>query len=142
MNKSLHSLTSKLIIPPLPHSSPSEIKQFARQHAWKIALLPKEQAKLLQDKTSISSDEWFNTTGAATYCLCQTHDSKRDWHNALLENRRKQNDSIAVFILGKTPRGNAERLGELECHTVKGKVYYTKQALEKWLKDMESYTTH
>ncbi|WP_415886601.1 hypothetical protein ACMXYO_01115 [Neptuniibacter sp. QD37_6] len=138
----MRELTSKMIIPTLSHSTPREFKRFAKEHAWKIALLPKEKVKLLQDETSIRSEEWFNTTGAATYCLCQACDPEKDWHTVLKENRRKQNDSVAVLILGKEPRGNAERLGELECHTVGRKVYYTKSALDKWLAGMKSFSKH
>lgn len=128
-------------IPEPPHRLETR-KRLAAKDMWKIAALPHNENSRLNEETDTVSDYWFNTNGAATYCLCKTGDSETDWYNLFKENRRLQIDLIAAMSLGKKPRGNAYRLGRLQFHTVRKKVYYTKSDLDKWLAGISSRTIH
>jgi hypothetical protein len=105
----------------------------AKSILWRIAALPKKKSEELCNATGCTEKYWFNTTGAAFYCLCKTGDSNIDWHSLLQENRRCQYDKIDVKVFGKKPRGNVERLSELVKFTIKRKVYYTSLHLDIWL---------
>lgn len=127
---------------PEPLHMITKIKRVAAEDTWKLAALPCRENSDLNNATGIVSDYWFNTNGAAMYCLCKSSNQVTDWYHVLKENRRQQIDLIAAMSLGKKPRGNAYRLGELPFHTVRKKVYYTKSELDKWLAGISSKTTH
>lgn len=96
---------------------------------------------LLLDQTAKrTGEQWLNTSAAAFYCMDRTGRTDIEWHNVLMENRREQNGVFAVLV-GKKPRGNAARLGELPCTRYSRKVYYAVSDLNRWLALLPSSMT-
>lgn len=138
MTRSLKSyLPSSYITPELP-SRLDKIRMIASKELWRITVLPASENYRLKKATGVTDDYWFNTTGAAFYCFCKKGYPKTDWHSVLQENRRNQNDAVAVVGAGKKPRGNVYRLGELRHHMVGNKIFYTKTDIDKWLTGFSS----
>jgi hypothetical protein len=129
---------------PTGYISITSIKRLAAMHTWKLAVLPKLTIHTIQSVTKKKDEFWFNSTGAAMYCLCKTGDSSIDWHSILKENRRSQNDPDMVGI-GCEPKprtGNAYRYGNLRYYEVGKKVFYTKSDLDDWLAGFISPRVH
>lgn len=119
-----------------------KLKILAREDLWHLATLSNKKAAELRSATRCIDHHWFNTTGAAFYCLCKTGDSNTDWHSLLLENRRCQYDKADMTFFGRKPRGNVERLSQIVTFTVRRKVYYTSLNLEIWLAEYLSRKVH
>lgn len=127
---------------PEPPHVLAAIKRLAADHVWQLAALPYSENSRLNEVTGVISDYWFNTFGAAMYCLCKKGGPDADWHSVLMENRRNQKDMLSVLCTGVTPRGNVCRLGELQHYKVGRKAYYTKKDLDNWLAGFSSPIIH
>ncbi|MGI1671817.1 MAG: helix-turn-helix domain-containing protein [Neptuniibacter sp.] len=115
------------------HSTIQSLVRATRLSMIKQIALPYEISDKLRKSKKNDEKYWFNTTGAAAYCLHKTADSKTDWHSVLSENRRDQNEMMPVGGMPKPSRGNVERLGFLRHYKFGKKNYYTKSDLDKWL---------
>jgi hypothetical protein len=119
-----------------------KLNLLAHKVLWRVAALSNKRSEELRAASKCADKYWFNTTGAAFYCLCKTGDSNTDWHSLLLENRRCQYDKEDVEFFGKKPRGNVERLSRLITFTAGRKVYYSSANLDIWLTEYLTRKAH
>ena len=129
------SVPNPLVTRKNPCNSHKTLRIMAQKYTWRLAVLPDNAVITLQKHTGTKYEEWFNSTGAAMYCLCQTGDSSKDWHSILKENRRCQSDPY-ICAIGCDPQprtGNAYRYGDLRYYEQGRKVFYTKSDIDKWL---------